>query len=73
MNSFWDIAYRVEEEREMGKIHMSHNVITTRSASKKASSETPTPSEPPKNDPHTQKELDSPSKQTIPSNYVTKL
>jgi hypothetical protein len=48
VNSFWDISYGVEEEEEIEEIHMSQNVVTTRSASKKASSDTPTPFEPPK-------------------------
>jgi hypothetical protein len=47
--------------------------MTTRSERKNTPFDILSPSEPPKNDPHTQKELDSPSKQTLPSNYVTKL
>jgi hypothetical protein len=72
VNSFWYIAYRVEEEGETKEIHMSHSVVTTRSASKKASSKNPTPSKPPKNDPHTQKTPDTPSKMIVPSNATTK-
>jgi hypothetical protein len=63
----------VEEEEEIEEIHMSQNVVTTRSASKKASSDTPTPSEPPKNAPHTQKTSYTPSKIIVPSNAATKL
>ena len=52
---------------------MSQNSMTTISERKNTPFDILSPYEPPKNDPHTQKELDSPSKQTIPSNYVTKL
>jgi hypothetical protein len=52
---------------------MSQNVVTIRSASNKASSETPTSSERLKNTPHTQKTLDTPYKIIVPSNVTTKL
>jgi hypothetical protein len=73
VNSFWEISYGVEEEGETKEIHMSQNVVTIRSESKKASSETPTPSEPPKNAPDTQKTPETPSKMIVPSNISTKL
>jgi len=73
VNSFSDISYGVEEEEDIEEIHMSQNSMTTRSERKNTPFDILSPSKPPKNDPHTQKELDSPSKQTIPSNYVTKL
>jgi hypothetical protein len=40
LNSFWDIAYGGDEE-EVEEVHMSQNVVTTRSASKKSSDDTP--------------------------------
>jgi hypothetical protein len=40
VNSFWDISFGLgeEEEEDVGEIHMSQNIVTTRSASKASSS-----------------------------------
>jgi hypothetical protein len=43
VNSFWDISFGLgeQEEEDVEEIHMSQNVVTTRSASKASSSNSP--------------------------------
>jgi hypothetical protein len=55
------------------EIHMSHNVGTTRIEINKDSSQTPTPYKPPKNVPHKEKTLYTPSKMNVPYNVSTQL
>jgi hypothetical protein len=53
------------EEEEVEEVHMSQNVVTTKSASKTNSPYTTSPSDPPKTTSHTQKNTDkSPKKNT---------
>jgi hypothetical protein len=66
VNSFWDITYGGEEE-EMEEIHMSQNVVTTRSSSKNTSSNTQNTSNPPTTTTSNTKQTSSPANLTAPN------
>jgi len=57
VNYFGGISYREGEEgesKDIEEIHMSQNIVTTTSARKNTSSDTPAYSNPPRISPHTQ-------------------
>jgi hypothetical protein len=60
INSFWDVSYNLlgeGEEEDVEEIHMSQNVVTTRSGKKTSSSDSPSTSEPAKTTSTTRKHI----------------